>query len=106
MKLPRFKSPFKSLPSDWNVPSWNLPSAQEFLDAREIIAVLHAELLLCEKKIEEQERIVVSKESGENCEPTKARLAKARFEAQEWQRLWREFIDATQNTATGNAVAG
>jgi len=96
MKTPRLKFPHS--PRDWNAPVWNLPSAQEFLRARKIIAALHAELLLLEKQIEEQERAIVIEECGEKCEPTEARLAKAYFESDDWQRLWRELMETTNHS--------
>lgn len=81
-------------PSGWNVPDWNRPAAQEFIRAEAAVKQSLGRLSEIELSIDERERLAVSQEIGEGYEPTDARVAKARFESDEWQQAWQDLIKA------------
>ena len=80
------------LPRGWNVPYWNTPAAQQFMREENAMKTAYEKLVKLEEEIDTLERQQVASELGELCEPGDARLAKARFESEDWQRTWQEFI--------------
>ena len=83
--------------NDWNVPNWNTPMAQDFIEAQKRVTAVFARLNEIEAALDEREKQLVNAEFGEGHEPTPTRLANARFQSTEWRQAWQEFMQSVSN---------
>jgi len=83
-------------PSDWNVPNWNRPAAQEFLRAETAVQQAYARLSEIEVALDKQEQLKVCAEMGQGYTPTEARRAHARFTSSEWRQAWQDLLSCIE----------
>jgi hypothetical protein len=83
---------------DWNVPYWNVPSAQAFMEAEKRMRAAYERLVQVEEELVRREKQQVADELGPGHEPTDARLAQAQFVSAEWRQAWSQFSEAVLAT--------
>jgi len=78
----------------WNVPYWNIPSAEKFVEAEQAVHEAMDQLKQIERELNRETDAVVQQEVGATHVASPARKAMARFESSEWQAAWKRLNNA------------